>query len=249
MKVLVLGAAGWVGRAVLANLEGMHEIRAFDSGPEAWEQSAEIDGEWTQGEIVHGDISDFATVESALDGIDRVIHLAVLGGEYGDGDALPFTINLKGLWNVLEICDRKGIARVVHVGSAQIRHPEGIFFGPEVRRPDASLYAVTKRLQEEMCRQFHEGKGLSIIVLRPCSIVDARLGINKGGTPMTGFSESWVCRHDLAEGCRLALETDSVQFDVFHAAGTPEAAATCDVDRARGLLGWEYRADLRRFAS
>ena len=85
-----------------------------------------------------------------------------------------------------------------------------------------------------MCRQFHEGKGLSIIVLRPCSIVDARLGINKGGTPMTGFSESWVCRHDLAEGCRLALETDSVQFDVFHAAGTPEAAATCDVDRAQG---------------
>ena len=130
MKVLVLGAAGWVGRAVLANLEGMHDIRAFDSGPEAWEQSAEIDGEWAQGEIVHGDISDFATVESALDGIDGVIHLAMLGGEYRDGDVLPFTINLKGLWNVLEICDRKGIARVVHVGSAQTRHPEGIFFGP-----------------------------------------------------------------------------------------------------------------------
>ena len=247
MKIAVLGAAGWVGRAMLSNLEGKHEIRAFDYGPKAWDHASKVDGEWSDGEVVHGDISDFSTVEKVLDGIDRVIHLAVYAGDYEDNDMLPFSINLKGLWNVLEIAARREIPRVVHVGSAPIQHPNGIFFGPDVRRSDASLYAITKRLQEEMCRQFYEGKGQSIIVLRPCSIVDARLGMNKGGTPMKGYSEGWVCRHDLAQGCRLAMETDLVDFDIFHAVGTPEASDTCDVDRAKELLGWEYQADLTRF--
>ena len=45
MKVVVFGAAGWMGRAVLANLAGKHQVRAFDRGPEAWEQWKDIDGE------------------------------------------------------------------------------------------------------------------------------------------------------------------------------------------------------------
>ena len=63
MKVAVLGAAGWVGRAVLSNLEGKHEICAFDYGPKAWDHASKVDGEWSDGEVVHGDISDFSTVE------------------------------------------------------------------------------------------------------------------------------------------------------------------------------------------
>ena len=30
MKIVVFGAAGWTGRAVLSNLAGRHQIRAFD---------------------------------------------------------------------------------------------------------------------------------------------------------------------------------------------------------------------------
>ena len=33
MKTVVFGAAGWLGRAVLQNLAGKHDIRAFDYGP------------------------------------------------------------------------------------------------------------------------------------------------------------------------------------------------------------------------
>ena len=246
MKVAVLGAAGWVGRAVLSNLEGKHEVRAFDWGADAWKDLDRLDGTWS-GDVLHGDISDFATVERALDGVDGVIHLAVYGGAYGDDDPLPFQINLKGLWNVLEVAQRRGIRRVVHMGSAPTEHPDGIFYSADVRRTDASLYAITKRLQEEMCRQFHEGAGLSIVVLRPCSIVDARKDINKDRTAMSGYSTGWVCRHDLAEGCRLALESERVTFDIFHAVGAPEAARTCNVDRGKELLGWEYAEDFSRF--
>jgi len=35
MKAVVFGAAGWLGRAVLASFAGRHQVRAFDFGPEA----------------------------------------------------------------------------------------------------------------------------------------------------------------------------------------------------------------------
>ena len=155
MKTVVFGAAGWLGRAVLQNLAGKHDIRAFDYGPQAWEAYRDLDGDWNGGEVVHGDIADYPSVERAISGVDCVIHTAVYF--VGDpNDDKPFLINLKGLWNVLQAAQEQGVRKVVHIGSCQTVHPEGIFFSSEVRRPDGSLYAVCKRLQEEMCRQFHE---------------------------------------------------------------------------------------------
>ncbi|MEW6755172.1 MAG: NAD(P)-dependent oxidoreductase [Candidatus Latescibacterota bacterium] len=253
MRVAVFGAAGWTGRAILAALQGRHAVRAFDSGPEAWQAWADIDGPW-EGETVHGDIADFGTVDRALEGMDAVIHAAVYGsrspGAYGVDDELPFRVNLKGLWNVLEAAHRRRIEPVVHIGSCQTVHPEGVYFTAEVRRPDAGLYAVTKRLQEEMCRQYHEGTGMRMVVLRPDYIVDSRLGIGrqreKLGPPGVPRRNGWVCRHDLAEACRLAIESN-LDFEVLHIVGTPEADATCNVARSRQVLGLRYRGNLEQY--
>ena len=251
-KTLVFGAAGWLGRAVLANLEGHHHIRAFDLSPDAWKAWEEIDGPWNPvaGEVVHGQIVDFAAVDRAMDGVQGVIHAAAYFGT-DDGDENPFLVNLKGLWNVLEIAKRREIRRVVHVGSCPAVHPKGIFFEADIRRSDAGLYAVTKRLQEEMCRQFYEGTGLSIIVLRTAYIVDSRIGLGryreKLGSEGNRTATGWVCRHDMAEACRLALETEKTEFDIFNIAGTPEASQTCNIDRARRVLGLELRGDLAQY--
>ena len=251
MKTVVFGAAGWLGRAVLAKLADKHEVHAFDHAPEAWEVWQDVDGEWNDGEIVHGDIVDFETVDKALEGVEGIVHLAVHAQSYGADDQLPFLVNLKGLWNVLEGARQHGIRRVVHIGSCQTVHPHGIFFTSEVRRPDGSLYAVTKRLQEEMCRQFYDAYGLSIIVLRPDGIVDSRLGIGKGrdklGPAGVRRRNGWVCRHDLAEACRLALESTTIDFDIFHTVGTSEADETCNVARSREVLGLQYKGDLEQY--
>ena len=44
MKVAIMGAAGWVGRAVLENFAGRHQVRAFDYSPEAWATYHRFDG-------------------------------------------------------------------------------------------------------------------------------------------------------------------------------------------------------------
>lgn len=250
MNVAVFGAAGWLGRAVLENFQGKHDIRAVDRGPEAWEAG----GPWNDGEIIHADIADFDAVHKATEGMDGIVHLAVYSSRtpdaYGVKNDQPFLINLKGLWNTLESARLCGIQRVVHMGSCQTVHPNGVFFSSDVRRPDGSLYAVTKRLQEEMCRQFHDALDLRIIVLRADGIVDSRLGIGKDGKKLDAERRSsvgWVCRYDLAEAFRLALESQTIDFDIFHIVGTPEADTSCNVARSREVLGLQYRGNLEQY--
>lgn len=245
MKVVVFGAAGWVGRAVLENLQEHHAIRAFDRGPESWQKA----GPWSGGEIVHGDIADYDTVEGALDGVDAIIHAAVYAGSYDKDDLAPFEINLKGLWNVLEAARNRSINRIAHIGSCQVEHPQGTFFDAAGRRPDGTLYAISKRLQEEMCRQFHDAFNQSIAVLRPCSIIDSRLNLAKGGGNLEpgSWNTGMVCRHDLAEACRLAIEKDELGFEVLHMAGATEADEFCNTQRAREVLGFEFKGDLDQY--
>ena len=251
MRIVVFGAAGWTGRAVLANLDGRHEVRAATLSPASWEKWQDVDGPWQGGEIVYGDISDFNVVHKATEAMDGVVHLAVYYPRDDANDDKPFLVNLKGLWNVLESARQHGIRRVVHVGSCMTVHPRGVFFTSEARSQEGDLYGVCKRLQEEMCRQYHEAHGLSIIVLRPDYIVDSRLGIGyyreRLGPCEQPYRNGWVCRHDLAEACRLAMEHETIDFDVFHIVGTPEADKTCNVARSREILGLTYRGDLEQY--
>jgi nucleoside-diphosphate-sugar epimerase len=253
MNIALFGAAGFTGRATLASLTAHgHRVRGFDRGPDAWAEWKDTDGALTDGEAVHGDIVDFDTVNAALDGMDAVIHMVI--HSTGDpNDSNPFLINLKGLWNVLESARQRGISKVVHVGSCQTVHPSGTFFDRDVRRPDWGQHAVSKRLQEEMCRQFAEAHPeASVFVLRADYIVDSRLGIGRHrealGENGRAMREGWVCRHDLAEACRLAAESDGQGLEVLHVVGTPNAHRTCNVARAKEALGLTFKGDLTQYA-
>ena len=250
MKIVVFGAAGWLGRAILSNLEGRHEVRAFDHSPAAWDAWKDVDGEW-HGEKLTGDISDYRTVEAAIEGMDGIIHAAVYFGQDRD-DPNPWLINLKGLWNVLECARLQAVRQpVVHIGSCETVHPQGHFFDAGQRRPGGGIYPTTKRLQEELCRSYYDAWGSRVVVLRPDYIVDSRIGLGRHreqlGPDDAPCRNGWVCRHDLAEACRLAVESNTLDFDIFHIVGMPEADATCNVARSREVLGLTYRGNLEQY--
>ena len=241
MRVAVIGAAGWVGRAVLASFADRHQVRAFDLNPEAWDKYRELDGDW-DGEKTYGDVADFHDVDGALEGTDGVVNLSAYFG-YDDppeDNLRPFLINVKGMWNILESARRRGLRRVVQMGSCVVQRPDGVFLSSEVRSVEGDLYGITKRLQEEVCRQFYDAHGVRTIILRPCSIGDSRLGVSRDGAPARG-GFSWVCRHDLAEACHLALENRDVDFDILHTASHPLADEHCNAARSREVLGLEYK--------
>lgn len=255
MKVLVFGAAGWLGRAILANLEEgepRHTVRAFDRSVEAWDSWADKDGSW-EGERLYGNTSEYDTVLAATEGVDAIVHASVYFGQDPE-DPLPWLVNLKGLWNVLEAARLRGIRYVVQIGSCETVHQDGLFFTAEQRGPGKHLYPLTKRLGEEMCRSFWDAHRLPVVVLRPDCIVDSRIGLGrfreKLGPKDFSTRNGWVCRHDLAQAARLALEAQArgeIGFDVFHIVGTPEADATCNVARSREVLGLVYRGDLEQY--
>ncbi|NSW57560.1 MAG: NAD(P)-dependent oxidoreductase [Armatimonadetes bacterium] len=251
MKIAVFGSAGWLGRAILSGAGERAQIRAFDRSPEAWDEWRDVDGDWP-GEIVHGDITDFQTVRDTVAGMDAVIHAAVMypRGDV-DNDPGPWLVNLKGLWNVLEAARREGITRVVHVGSCMTKHPKGLFFDSQTRSTEGDVYGICKRLQEEMCRQFHDAFGMGTVVLRPDYIVDSRLGIGRFrerlGPGSQPWRMGWVCRHDLAEACLLAAMSTSIGHEVLHVVGTEEAEGYCNVARTKQVLGLVFRGDLDRF--
>ncbi|MBT4499934.1 MAG: NAD(P)-dependent oxidoreductase [Gemmatimonadetes bacterium] len=241
MKVAVIGAAGWVGRAVLKSFAERHQVKAFDFNPEAWDVYRRFDGDW-EGEKHYGDVADFSAVDSALEGMDGVVNLSAYFGyeEPPEDEVKPFLINVKGMWNVLEVARRRGLKRVVQMGSCVVQHPDGRFLSSEVRSKEGNLYGITKRLQEEVCRQYHDAYGLRIIIFRPCSIGDSKLGISRDGNPARG-GVGWVCRHDLAEACHLALENETIDFDIMHTASHPDADKYCNTARSREILGLEYK--------
>jgi nucleoside-diphosphate-sugar epimerase len=183
MKVLLCGAAGFTGRAVLEELLAAgHTVRAWDLKPESWVPGIDDESVLTNPrcERVFGSIADFDLVEKHIAGCTAVVHTTILFQGEGNGAPgefssdqnhaeLPWIVNLKGLWNTLECAHLAGCRRVVHVGSCQhewpgVPHlkgkeaPGSIMLNGDVRRPDASQYAVHKRLQEEMCRQVSGGK-------------------------------------------------------------------------------------------
>jgi len=81
MRVLLTGGAGFIGKHVLADLIGRgHTVRIIDSfRPDVYQSGAT----WTPPngvELMIGDIRDAAAVESALAGVDAVVHLAAKVG-------------------------------------------------------------------------------------------------------------------------------------------------------------------------
>lgn len=165
-----------------------------------------------------------------------------------------WTVNLKGLHNVLEAARDYKLRRVVHLGSCHTENPHGLFNDADVRRPDGTMYAVIKRLQEECCRQHHEAHGTRIVVLRPDYIVDAALGIGRFGERLPGRlcgTDGWVDRRDLADAVVKALHRGG-DFEILHAVhttapGRKPPVEVCNVSRTRRELGWSPRADLDKF--
>jgi uronate dehydrogenase len=161
-RVLILGAAGKIGRAVRDGLRGRYRLmRLADIVPQASAASGE--------DCVDAELTDMAALAKAMDGIDCVAHLAGVSVEPDErqwDQVLP--ANIVGAHNVFEAARQAGVKRVVFASSHHVigfyRRADTIPAGV-APRPD-SYYGVAKVFGEAMGRLYADKFGLSVVSLR-----------------------------------------------------------------------------------
>ena len=125
MRLLVTGGAGFIGSHIVDQLvEDGHTVRVLDALLPAVHRTQPAVHEGA--EFRTGDVTDRATVESALDGVDAVCHQAAMVGLGVDLDDLPAyaTHNDLGTAVLLAAMARRDVGRFV-LASSMVVYGEG----------------------------------------------------------------------------------------------------------------------------
>lgn len=89
---------------------------------------------------------------------------------------------------------------------------------------------------------------MSIAVIRPWGIIDAKRMVTADGAPVTRVSWGTIDRRDVASALVGALEANSIGYECFYITATPGGYRAVDVARTEARLGWKseitFDADL-----
>src|SRR2546430_3294917 len=157
--VLVVGSAGRIGQAVVAELRRRKlPVRGFDIV-----KTAGVD------DCVVGDITRPEELQRAADGAGTLIHLAATP----DDDDFPTKLlpnNIVGVYQVMEAARLGGVRRLVLASSGQVNWWQRAAGKLPVRVEDPPSprcwYAATKMFLEAIGRGYAETHGISVIVAR-----------------------------------------------------------------------------------
>jgi nucleoside-diphosphate-sugar epimerase len=159
--VVITGAAGTIGRAVVPLLARHHELRLLDiTLPE---DAARWPGTWRACSVTDG-----PSLSAALGGADALIHLAGIPTEAPWADLL--SANIDGTRTALESAQRAGVRRVLLASSV---HAAGYLSARSqgdatTVRPD-TYYGVSKAVMEALGALFADRFGMTIVSARICT--------------------------------------------------------------------------------
>ena len=112
------------------------------------------------------------------------------------------------------------------------------------------LYDLTKRLQEEIARDFCQTFAMHCVALRAGHIVDGRRQIDPSGRPLAELDHcrgGWVCRGDLARAVVGAVEADAAGYSAYHVVGARMGSERFGTDRAERALGFRCETDFSQY--
>lgn len=168
-RILVTGANGFVGRALVSRLRQSGEpLRLLLRRPPQTPPGDDI-------HRVYGDLGNPAAVDHAVEGVEVVYHLgaAMKGGnfEFSAG-------TIWGTRNIIEACERHGVRWLVYVSSMSVLDHAGHQPGTPVNEaspyePHADqrgLYTQTKLEAEKMVLEAAARNRIQVVVLRPGQI-------------------------------------------------------------------------------
>jgi nucleoside-diphosphate-sugar epimerase len=165
MKVLVSGAAGFLGRHVVEHLvQAGHDVRAIirpSSTPPVWTRDVEI---------FRADLRVPDSLPSAFIGVDAVIHLAAATT---GGEDLQFSSTVVGTENFLNAMAKTSVERLIHISSLVVydwsRAEAVMTEDTPLRRDvyDMGGYSIAKLWQERIVMKFATMRSWDLTIMRP----------------------------------------------------------------------------------
>jgi uronate dehydrogenase len=246
-RVLVTGAAGRLGRAVVEDLGDEFDFCLFDRH--------RVDG-WPT--MVVGDVMDPPVLDGAMTDVDVVVHLAADASAQASF-ANVRAANIDGTYEVFEAARRNGVGKVVFASSNRVvemasplrRAGDGSLAAePEphvVRvsdpiRPD-TLYGASKAFGEALAAYYADVHGIASVCLRLGS-VDVATTPTIEDKPRAWAL--WLSRRDLVGLVRAALRAD-VQGCVVAFASSANTRRWWDLSATVTALGYEPVDDSERW--
>lgn len=171
MRVLVTGASGFIGcHLATALIHQGHEVRAFARSTSKLE-SALAPFDVDVPDVVIGDVTDPATVGSAVDGVDAVIHTANVYSYDPRQAKTMMRTNVEGTRVVLDAALAIGCDPVVHVSTAQISWPRTDDpESPPLSPPQRMPYSDSKKRAEAVARSWQK-KGKPVVITYPGGVL------------------------------------------------------------------------------
>lgn len=229
-NVVVTGAAGWLGRNLVADLvaDGRTTIRCLvreaDEGTLLEVLSPGV-------QPVVGDIRDPSAIDALFDGLRAPTTFHTAGVIHPSGTTRAFfDVNVGGTRLVLDGARRAGAARFVHVSS---NSPFGANARPTDRFTEESptnpylSYGRSKLEGEALVRQAHDRGDVETVVLRPPWFYGPNQparqdqffsALRKGRFPLLGDGtqqRSMVFTDNLVQGCRRAEVAEAAPGNAY----------------------------------
>jgi UDP-glucose 4-epimerase len=179
-RVLVVGGAGFIGSHIVDELthEDLKEIIVYDNFCRGTMTNLEETQNDPRVRIyeIGGDICQTDILNSAVKGVDYVIHLAALWllqcYEY---PRAAFDVNVRGTFNVLEACVTNKVKKLIYSSSASV-YGDALEIPMTEEHPyhNKTFYGATKIAGEQMCRAFYYRYGLNYVGLRYMNVYGPR---------------------------------------------------------------------------
>lgn len=153
--VAVTGAAGYIGSRVLALLQDEHPEWNLIGLDNQYLGQVEAVGETS---IEHVDIRDRHRLESRLEGVDVIFHLAAISGvdDCESNPELAYEVNVTGTNNIAWYCRKTGAALTFPFSMAVLGDPETFPITADLARAPLNWYGETKHLGERAIESFAE---------------------------------------------------------------------------------------------